>query len=38
MYVDGANPEVMRELKRRIGEPENILNYYNEEETLSLSL
>jgi len=32
VYVDGANPEVIRELKRRIGEPENILDYYTEEQ------
>jgi hypothetical protein len=32
IYVDGANPEVIRELKRRIGEPENIQNYYTEEQ------
>jgi hypothetical protein len=32
VYVDGANPEVIRELKRRIGEPENIQQYYTEEE------
>jgi hypothetical protein len=32
VYVDGANPEVIRELKRRIGEPENIQQYYTEEQ------
>ncbi len=32
VYVDGANPEVIRELKRRIGEPENIHQYYTEEQ------
>jgi hypothetical protein len=32
VYVDGANPEVIRELKRRIGEPENIQEYYTEEQ------
>lgn len=32
VYVDGANPEVIRELKRRIGEPENILDYYTEDQ------
>ena len=31
LYVDGANPEVIRELKRRIGEFENY-NYYTEEQ------
>ena len=30
VYVDGANPEVIRELKRRIGESENY-HYYTEE-------
>ena len=30
VYVDGANPEVIRELKRRIGEFENIQEYYTE--------
>jgi hypothetical protein len=32
LYVDGANPEVIRELKRRIGEFENIQEYYTEEQ------
>jgi hypothetical protein len=32
VYVDGANPEVIRELKRRIGEFENIQEYYIEEQ------
>jgi hypothetical protein len=32
VYVDGANPEVIRELKRRIGEFENIQQYYTEEQ------
>jgi hypothetical protein len=32
VYVDGANPEVIRELKRRIGEPENLHQYYTEEQ------
>ncbi len=32
VYVDGSNPEVIRELKRRIGEPENIQQYYTEEQ------
>jgi hypothetical protein len=32
VYVDGANPEVIRELKRMIGEPENIHQYYTEEQ------
>jgi hypothetical protein len=32
VYVDGANPEVIRELKRRIGEPESILDYYTEDQ------
>ena len=32
MYVDGANPEVIRELKRRIGEFENIQEYYTEDQ------
>jgi hypothetical protein len=31
VYVDGANPEVIRELKRRIGEFENY-HYYTEEQ------
>lgn len=31
VYVDGANPEVIREIKRRIGEFENYL-YYTEEQ------
>jgi hypothetical protein len=31
VYVDGANPEVIRELKRRIGEYENY-RYYTEEQ------
>jgi hypothetical protein len=31
LYVDGANPEVIRELKRRIGEYENY-HYYTEEQ------
>ena len=33
VYVDGANPEVIRELKRRIDEFENY-HYYTEEQTL----
>jgi hypothetical protein len=32
VYVDGANLEVIRELKRRIGEPENIQQYYTVEQ------
>jgi hypothetical protein len=32
VFVDGANPEVIRELKRRIGEFENIQEYYTEEQ------
>ena len=31
VYVDGANPEVIRELKRKIGEFENY-HYYTEEQ------
>ena len=31
VYVDGANPEVIREIKRRIGEFENY-HYYTEEQ------
>ena len=31
LYVDGANPEVIRELKRKIGEFENY-HYYTEEQ------
>jgi hypothetical protein len=31
VYVDEANPEVIRELKHRIGEPENILHYTEEQ-------
>jgi hypothetical protein len=32
IFVDGANPEVIRGLKHRIGEPENILDYYTEDQ------
>ena len=32
LYIDGANPEVIRELKRRIGEFENYHNNYTEEQ------
>ncbi len=34
LYVDGANPEVIREIKSRIDEYENY-HYYTEEQTLA---